>query len=593
MSDQATEDQLGNIIDLDATNPWMDLAKQLQGMSDSQLVSLGFSTEEIEMIQVYTDPVKWAATHLKWHARDYQNKILQTGAGAKQTVLRLGRRLGKTECMCILIWWHAFVQPNKGPNNQYDILIITPYETQIDLIFKRLKEMLDMSPELKASIKRDVHHQLELWNGAVIKGLTAGTKSSSGAANTRGQRADIIVLDEVDYMGEDDITNIINIRNEAPERIKIVAASTPSGRRASFYKWCVGSPTNGWKEVYAPSTVNPEILKTNADTGKTYLEELKEELTEIRYIQEVLAEFGEEAAGVYQKRHVDAAVDLGKKLDIIYKQGESRQEKRGPRILGVDWDKYGASTNMVGVEHIDELGVFAPFHRTEIPRTEFTYDNAVKKIIELNALHDYDYIYVDAGHGEMQIEQLKLYGQRHPESGLHRKIVRVNFSEKVTVRDPITKIREKKDIKPFMVNNTVLLFERGQFAFDPTDKTMIKQFEDYYVEKFGTNGRPIYTSENEHIHDCIILAVHGFMMKYDDMFKVRHASMIGKIEAFSQKKVRLPVGSRTEEGKEATAVAEGKVPQGSMLSGIRFVGAQPGRSSSGRRSMGLPSRKMF
>ena len=339
MSDQATETQLGNIVDLEMTNPWMEIANQLQGKSEKELTALRFTKEEIDMIQVYSDPVQWAATHLKWMARDYQNKILQTGASAKQTVLRLGRRLGKTECMCILIWWHAFVQPNKGPNNQYDILIITPYETQIDLIFKRLKELLDMSPELKASIKRDINHQLELHNGTVIKGLTAGSKSSSGAANTRGQRADIIVLDEVDYMGDDDITNIINIRNEAPERIKIIAASTPSGRRASFYKWCVGSPKNGWKEVYAPSTVNPEILKVNSDTGKTYLEELEEELTEIRYIQEVMAEFGEEEAGVYQKKHVDAAAELGKKLDIIYQQGESKQAKRGPRILGVDWDK--------------------------------------------------------------------------------------------------------------------------------------------------------------------------------------------------------------------------------------------------------------
>jgi hypothetical protein len=581
-----------NIVDLEMQNPWMEIAKQLEGKSEAELVSLGFTPEEIQMMQVYSDPVKWAATHLAWQARDYQHKILQTGAGAKQTVLRLGRRLGKTETMCVLIWWHAFVQPNKGPNNQYDILIITPYETQIDLIFKRLKEMLDMSPELKSSIKRDVHHQIELHNGAVIKGLTAGTKSSSGAANTRGQRADIIVLDEVDYMGEDDITNIINIRNEAPERIKIIAASTPSGRRASFYKWCVGSPNNGWKEVYAPSTVNPEILKVNTDTGKTYLEELKEELTEIRYIQEVMAEFGEEEAGVYQKKHVDQAVELGKKLDIIYQQGESRAAKRGPRILGVDWDKYGSATNMVGVEHIDELNVFAPFVRAEIPRTEFTYDNAVKKIIELNALHDFDYIYVDAGHGEMQIEQLKLYGHEHPESGLHRKVVRVNFSEKVKVRDPITKIRESKDIKPFMVNNTVLLFERGQFAFQPGDKSMIKQFEDYHVERFGTNGRPVYTSENEHIHDCIILAIHGFTMKYNEMFKVRHASMIGKIDAFQ--KARVPVKVRDGEEETPIAVVDGKPKASTMLSGLRFLGVQPGRSAgSGRRSTGAPTRRMF
>jgi replicative DNA helicase len=578
-----------NIVDLEMTNPWMDIAKALQGKSEAELTALGFTSDEISMIEVYTNPVQWASTHLHWDARDYQNKILQTGASAKQTVLRLGRRLGKTECMCILIWWHAFVQPNKGPNNQYDILIITPYETQIDLIFKRLQQLLDMSPELKASVKRDIKHTFELKNGTVIKGLTAGTKSSSGAANTRGQRADLIVLDEVDYMGEDDITNILNIRNEAPERIKIVAASTPSGRRASFYKWCVSAPTNGWREVYAPSTVNPEMLKYNPDTGRTYLEDLKEELTEVRYVQEVMAEFGDEEMGVYQKRHVDEAVKLGKQLAII--DNKVNMPKRGPRILGVDWDKYGASTNMVGVEYITELNTFAMFNRSEIPSTEFTYDIAVKKIIELNNRYDYDYIYIDAGHGEMQIEQLKLHGMKHPETGLHKKIVRVNFSEKVKVRDPITKIRESKDIKPFMVNNVVLLFERGQFAFNPTDKETIKQFEDYHIERFGTNGRPVYTEKNEHIHDCIMLAIHGFTMKYNDMFKVKHSSFIGKIDAFSKTPESVPVRGMGEQ--DTSVVKAGEGVGMTPASAIKYIGIQPARHAGSRRATGRPSRKSF
>ena len=43
-------------------------------------------------------------------------------------VLRLGRRLGKTDDMCVAILWFAYTQYNKGPNNQYDIIIATPYE---------------------------------------------------------------------------------------------------------------------------------------------------------------------------------------------------------------------------------------------------------------------------------------------------------------------------------------------------------------------------------------------------------------------------------------------------------------------------------
>jgi hypothetical protein len=50
-----------------------------------------------------------------------------------------------------------------------------------------------------------------------------------------------------------------------------------------------------------------------------------------------MAEFGEEQAGVYQKKQLDDAVVLGERLNIKYR--EENFPKRGPRILGVDWDK--------------------------------------------------------------------------------------------------------------------------------------------------------------------------------------------------------------------------------------------------------------
>lgn len=145
--------------------------------------------EAIEYL-VSNDPKLWAKVYLDWEARDYQIDILNQGRESKKLVLRLGRRLGKTENMCILILWYAYTQINACEEGRYDILIITPYETQVDLIFDRLKQLIDGSPLFKGMITRDVYHRIELSNGTKIKGLTAGTKSSSGAASTRGQHAD-------------------------------------------------------------------------------------------------------------------------------------------------------------------------------------------------------------------------------------------------------------------------------------------------------------------------------------------------------------------------------------------------------------------
>lgn len=182
------------------------------------------------------------------------------------------------------------------------------------------------------------------------------------------QRADLIVLDEVDYMGSSEITNIINIRNEAPERIKVIAASTPSGKHEEFYKWCTQAserfaPTkedienyefhgyihqsnkkgNGWVEIYAPSIVNKELLKVNDATKRTYIEDLRSELSEMRFVQEVLAEFGEEEMGVYQKQYINKAIEEGKRVnhryitDYDYEEYQAYISKRKKtiRLLGV------------------------------------------------------------------------------------------------------------------------------------------------------------------------------------------------------------------------------------------------------------------
>ncbi|MCX7610412.1 MAG: hypothetical protein N2043_02340 [Ignavibacterium sp.] len=188
--------------------------------------------------------------------------------------------------------------------------------------------------------------------------------------------------------------------------------------------------------------------------------------------------------------------------------------------------KKNASTNMVGLEYNKSLGIVAPFIRVEIPRHDFTFDEAVNKIIELNREFDFDVIMLDAGSGEYQYETLVKYGLQNPESGLHYKIIQVNFSEVIYTRDPYTKQKIKKDIKPFMVNNLVKLFERGQIALNPSDKEMIKQFEDYVVERWGKDGRPIYTDKNEHIHDCVMLAYHGFILKFSDMLKTPVSSYV-------------------------------------------------------------------
>lgn len=182
---------INSILDLEenqidqVVNELLHLCPTLEEDLEDLLGKIGdISPQEALEYLISNNPTLWAKTYLNWEARDYQIDILDQGRKGKKIVLRLGRRLGKTECMCILILWYAYTQINACDENKYDIIIITPYEAQVDLIFDRLKQLIDLSPVFKGMIKRDVYHRLELTNGTKIKGFTAGSKSGNGAAST-------------------------------------------------------------------------------------------------------------------------------------------------------------------------------------------------------------------------------------------------------------------------------------------------------------------------------------------------------------------------------------------------------------------------
>jgi hypothetical protein len=172
----------------------------------------------------------------------------------------------------------------------------------------------------------------------------------------------------------------------------------------------------------------------------------------------------------------------------------------------------------------------------------------------------------------------------NPASGLHHKTIRVNFSEKIDVRDPFTMRKDSKHIKPFMVNNVVRMFERGQIVLNPDDREMTKQFQDYAVERWGVDGRPVYTSENEHIHDCVMLAIHGFVQKYSDMLKISTTAHIAQLKPMEY--------SFSPDVKNREIPDPNEQKQNPYI-GLAAIGAPRAKRTSGRRSLGLPARKMF
>ena len=132
----------------DAGNPTIHICNLIKdGVNLPEKAKKEFSEDELGMIELLSNPLKWANVEFKWDARWYQETMLKCSAYRK--VNRIGRRAGKTETLCIKMMHYAYTTENTTS------LVIAPYKNQVGLIFDRLDVLLSESPGIRASIKRN------------------------------------------------------------------------------------------------------------------------------------------------------------------------------------------------------------------------------------------------------------------------------------------------------------------------------------------------------------------------------------------------------------------------------------------------------
>jgi hypothetical protein len=509
-----------------------------------------FTEEEQELAEILLDPVKFAEHHFGWKAYPYQAESLRDTWYRK--ALRWGRRTGKSDMLAIFVLWYAFTHGKdvSDPDDQTRpavCLIAAPYENQVKLIFRRIRELIEKSPELKDSLKENTKNPeyIRFKNNSIIAGFTAGSRSGAGAANIRGQFADWIIVDEMDYMTDEDINAIFAIASDQNRPkdlppIGLMVSSTPTGRRGKFYEMCMDAQDNVlevrpgryhgthrdsiWTEYYYPSQANPGWGED--EEKDKLLHEWRVTLGQDGFVHEILAEFGTETVGVFNKNYIDRAK---KAYDYISKP---KKDTDNIRVMGVDWDKYQATPTLCILEwcpdeenSYGQRGMFKVINRESILREEFTLDAGVRKIMEWNHHYQPEWIYVDRGYGEYQIETLhkagKMAGERpkDPAYMLHKRVVGVSFSENREIRDPGISEVVKKPIKPWMVTQTVILFERDRLIINAEDDELWKQLENYRVEKISVHGQPTYTSVNEHGVDSLMLCALAIADKLPDLIR--------------------------------------------------------------------------
>jgi hypothetical protein len=346
----------------------------------------------------------------------------------------------------------------------------------------------------------------------------------------------------MDYLSQEDVISIYAISAEDPNRIGIWASSTPTGRRSHFFDWCMSTQKGQikvdqgkhvgktWIQFYYPSSVGPFW---NAEAEAEY----RENFPGMGYVHEIEADFGDEMVGVFKKDDISAIT-----RDYQYVNAPSYHALR---TMGIDWDKYGNASQIVVIEFNPNEEKFQVINRVEIEQSERTLTVAVNKIAELDAIYNTAYIYADRGYGEMQIEYLT--------ERLGTKVKGIAFGGKIDVLDPVTKLVDKKDVKPFMVNNAQIIVERHNLLINKNDKYLLKQMHDYVVEKITQSGRPIYTSVNEHALDAMMLALLAFTIEFPEVAAVIRRPQYAKALGVVSNPINS-MGNKEDEEEVVTAI---------------------------------------
>lgn len=389
-------------------------------------------------------------------------------------------------------------------NRGYRVMVITPGQAQLDLIFDRLDDFIENSPYLKTSketYRKTPQRWIELTNGSFMIGFVSGNDGM------RGQAADMIIIDEADYLQTDDLSAITAILTEHKNTILIVA-STPTGKREQFYKW---DHDPAFRSFHFPSMCRP-----NWDESMEL--EMKKENPGVRYIHEILSDYGEIADGVFQHNHIDRALAYG---DYMYSDSEPREGC--VYCIGIDWNPvHGTEIVVIETDPKQKKPQYKVVDCGQVFREGSTQIQAINEIIRLNRKWHPEFIYVDRGAGSVQIELLQELGSQAepntPDKRLESIVKAIDFGSKIEMRHPVDGTIYKEYAKPAVVENAIRYLEADHIVISKYDLNLIRALRGYIVDKISANGRPIYRMVNDDIEDhrldAWMLAMFAFTMEF-------------------------------------------------------------------------------
>ena len=407
-----------------------------------------------------------------------------------------------------------------------NILVAAPMVTMIDEIsqvFIELSNLIDI-PDFIQSKKSSPILEITFFNGSILKGITAADDGKSA----RGKKADVIWIDEVDFVPTKALDAIRAIQLDNPN-VELIYTSTPIGE-GNLFNFANQRIT---KEFHYPTFTRPDY--TDEMHSST------EALSAIAYAQEILAIYGLDEAGVFPIRFIDMAYDYYIK-DCYNEDFVLNNRDRFILIIGVDWNHDNNGTRIVVLGHDRVYSKFFIVEKQRISKIKMTQTLAVQTIVDLNRKYNCDHIICDEGFGIAQVSMLRLKGEEqygkvppnHPDIKLVDTVA-VSFGSTLEITDPVKHQTIKKNTKQYIVENAQKVLENNQLALDDLkDDEVILQMKNYHIARTGLRGniyKPKDKKIGDHDLDALMLALYGFDMFYGAFIKptlVEHGNILSK-----------------------------------------------------------------
>jgi len=459
-------------------------------------------------VNIFGNPIKWAESVLMdpndpkvpFKLRAWQKEVIYAMELYDKVSLRIGRRCGKSVALVVFALWKAMTHFGEK------IILVTPYESQIRILWDFMSNMIVDSSIVNSSIdtfRRRAPYEIKFKNGSVIKGFTTAERSTKGST-LRGADANTMIIDEADFISDKTLGVILAIISGS-KHMKLIISSTPSGKRKFFYKTQTVPKLGFWVKHLTVYEGNPNWNKER----EAYFRGLYASQPWV-YEREFEALFGEEVEGVIPNYAIKQSLSnylyssLGKDKNMAY-------------IIGVDWNSEINGDRIIVLGYNKKRDNFKVIRHIKISMEQFIHNHSIKKIIELNQEFNPEWIYVDKGYGHTAIEDLIILSKKY-NNDIRRKLIAVDFSKPVDIWSQGDRRVVKKYPKPLMIDFFVrLLISRKIFMSYKEEEIgrLGQEMRELKIKKgYHTASIPVYEDVNCHSLTALMLAVYGFMMQY-------------------------------------------------------------------------------